>query len=435
LEILVLKMNKIEQRIFLFALISLFFFSAIFLYKPIVAISLDSPAATICVDPPTTTAGVGQTFAININVSSVSDLYGWEFNLTWNPILLDFVSVTEGPFLKSGGSTFFTYKNETSYILVDCTLLGDIPGVNGDGILATVKFYVECGGECSLDLYDTKLVSSLEQPITHTAIDGYFTGPSGPTAKFTYLAPYPYWTVTFNASTSLSGWNGTHVAPIIKYEWNFGDGNITAVSYPVIDHTYATNDTHTVVLNVTDSQGLWDTTSQTITVSPDIAIISVTPGDGYVGHLLNIDITVKNEGVTIETFNVTAYYTNETHTASIGTKTVTKLAPGAEENLTLAWSLSGISVGGYTISANASVVLNETDTADNTKVDGIAKVKWPGDANGDGKINVIDLGMLGRAWLSNYGEPKYDPRCDFNGDGKINVLDLGILGLWWLYPD
>jgi len=137
----------------------------------------NSATATVYVYPSSSTVVVGQTFSVDIRISAVSDLYGWEFKLGWNPDLLNVVDVTEGPFLKQGGSTFFTKKvnNTLGYILVDCTLLGDVPGVNGEGTLAIVKFYAEKEGTSVLDLYDTKLVNSLEQPITHTANDGSVT--------------------------------------------------------------------------------------------------------------------------------------------------------------------------------------------------------------------------------------------------------------------
>ncbi|MFP3985078.1 MAG: hypothetical protein ACLFU9_03810 [Candidatus Bathyarchaeia archaeon] len=50
--------------------------------------------------------------------------------------------------------------------------MGDIPGVNGSGTLATVEFEIENEGGCTLDLYDTKLVDSDVQAIIHTAIGG-----------------------------------------------------------------------------------------------------------------------------------------------------------------------------------------------------------------------------------------------------------------------
>jgi PKD repeat protein len=67
--------------------------------------------------------------------------------------------------------------------------------------------------------------------------------------------------VTFNAS-SYTPEGGT----IVSYTWNFGDGNVTTTSNPIIIHAYKTYDTFAVTLNITDSEGKWNTTSQQITV-------------------------------------------------------------------------------------------------------------------------------------------------------------------------
>ncbi|MGB9693639.1 MAG: cohesin domain-containing protein, partial [Fervidobacterium sp.] len=144
--------------------------------KNITAINTFSSIATIYVDPQESIGIIGQNFTINICISDVVDLYGWEFKLGWNATILDAVEVSEGSFLKSGGSTFFTYKinNTLGYMIVDCTLLGQVPGVSGSGVLATIKFHVKSIGECPLDLYDTVLVNSVEQAIEHISIDGYY---------------------------------------------------------------------------------------------------------------------------------------------------------------------------------------------------------------------------------------------------------------------
>lgn len=157
-----------------------------------------STTTTVYVYPSSTTVTPTQTFFVDIRISAVSDLYGWEFKLKWDPDLLDVVDVTEGPFLKQSGSTFFTktINNTVGYILVDCTLLGNVPGVSGDGTLAYVKFYAEREGSSVLDLYDTKLVNSLEQPIAHLANDGSVTisksvgGIIIPVSKLELLAPW-----------------------------------------------------------------------------------------------------------------------------------------------------------------------------------------------------------------------------------------------------
>lgn len=135
-----------------------------------------SSIAVIHLEPQTCWGVMGQNFTVNINISDVIDLYGWEFKLSWNATILDAMQVLEGSFLKNGGNTYFTSKinNTLGYMIVDCTLLSNVPGVSGSGVLASTIFYVETFGECPLDLYDTILVNSTEQSIEHTAVDSYY---------------------------------------------------------------------------------------------------------------------------------------------------------------------------------------------------------------------------------------------------------------------
>jgi PKD repeat protein len=74
--------------------------------------------------------------------------------------------------------------------------------------------------------------------------------------------PWVNETVQFNASFSFSP-NGN----ITSYQWNFGDNNITTVSTPIINHTYMNVGNHSVTLNVTDNQGLWNTTTKSIAIT------------------------------------------------------------------------------------------------------------------------------------------------------------------------
>ncbi|MEM2523013.1 MAG: PKD domain-containing protein, partial [Candidatus Bathyarchaeia archaeon] len=84
-----------------------------------------------------------------------------------------------------------------------------------------------------------------------------------PVAVFTFSPPDPliHEVVTFDASASTPD-GGV----IVSYTWDFGDGNITTTSNPVMTHAYETYGTFTVTLNVTDSEGKWDTVSKQITV-------------------------------------------------------------------------------------------------------------------------------------------------------------------------
>jgi hypothetical protein len=152
----------------------------LFLAASVSSITFGQPLpATVSVSPSSVTSSVGQDFEINVTVSGVSDLYGWEAILTWNSTLLVAVNVTEGPFLKSGGgTTFFTYTaNATDgSVRIDCTLTGLINGINGDGTLATVTLLVNNAGECPLHLSEAILVNTQDPPnnqIVAQTVDGY----------------------------------------------------------------------------------------------------------------------------------------------------------------------------------------------------------------------------------------------------------------------
>ncbi len=49
------------------------------------------------------------------------------------------------------------------------------------------------------------------------------------------------------------------------------------------------------------------------------------------------------------------------------------------------------------------------------------------DLNGDGQVNIIDLGMLVTALGTSAGSLGYNPAYDLNADGKITPLDASIL--------
>jgi len=165
---------------------------------------------TIYVDPPTTTtygACLGENFTVNVSIAEVTDLSVWDLILCYGNNVLNCVNVTEGPFLKAGGThetNFVSYINNTynathgrARTVSTITDLG--PGVDGSGVLATIEFQINASGETTLHLTDTKLWnSSLSPPnsINHNTTDGTveIMIPVGgiyiPVNKLSLLAPY-----------------------------------------------------------------------------------------------------------------------------------------------------------------------------------------------------------------------------------------------------
>ena len=158
----------------------------------------------------------------------------------------------------------------------------------------------------------------------------------------------------------------------------------------------------------------------------NIGIQNVTTSKTVVGQGYKVGINAKitNYGANSETFNVTVYV----NTTSIATQTLT-LRSISSTTVAFTWNTSGFAKGNYTIWAYATPVPSETDTADNTLIDGTVLVTIPGDVNGDRKVRVDDILAVALAFGSNYGDPKYSPNLDVNSDGKIRVDDVLIAAL------
>jgi hypothetical protein len=145
-------------------------------------IILSSPSSTVLfVEPKSVQGTTGQSFTVNVSISNVADLYGWQLELSWNSSVLNAKNVTEGPMLRSSGnSTFFSpeLNNAAGNLSVVCTRLltfgSTVTGVSGHGTLMTIQFEVIGSGACDLNLYDTKLIDSNERVISCTVQDGHF---------------------------------------------------------------------------------------------------------------------------------------------------------------------------------------------------------------------------------------------------------------------
>jgi Cohesin domain/PEP-CTERM motif len=122
-------------------------------------------ALTFSVD--SATVNVGDRFSINVHVADAVDLTSWQFNLGYNPTILQALLVTEGPFLADAGTTIFpatmfipgVIDNSTGLISVVANSFIDIgpPFPTGSGVLATIRFKALIAGLSPLMLSSTYL--------------------------------------------------------------------------------------------------------------------------------------------------------------------------------------------------------------------------------------------------------------------------------------
>ena len=140
-------------------------------------------ATTVFVDPPTIKGtAVGENVAVNINISNVTDLSGWQAGMTFNPAVLECTGYYEGEFLKTrqawNGTIWLPpwqshiprWDNSKGVVYPHgCCMItlkdppGPVPGsgVNGSGQLGYFTFKVIGTGVSDLHLTDVVLVNSL----------------------------------------------------------------------------------------------------------------------------------------------------------------------------------------------------------------------------------------------------------------------------------
>jgi len=177
-------MRKKFLSLLILLLITFNVFTALNLNTIMVSAVVEYPAiyiepATI-VDP---TLTPGKNFTINVNVSNVTDLYGFDFFLNYTTAVLTATKITLGSFFPSNAKVWQKVINDAlGYVrYMVCMPPGTPPGggLNGSGTLAIITFTVDPYGasplDSPLDLNNTLLGDSYAEYIAHDVYDGYFS--------------------------------------------------------------------------------------------------------------------------------------------------------------------------------------------------------------------------------------------------------------------
>lgn len=142
--------------------------------------------------PSAISADVGQSFAINITVADVQNLYAVDVIVNWNSSVLQLVNVdvrlaptdADGVLYNSSLAQVFIETNSThpgSYE-ISATSMGPAPPFNGTGNIVIITFNVTGSGYSSIDLTESQLWDygpvrepPISMPIDHSTIGGQFS--------------------------------------------------------------------------------------------------------------------------------------------------------------------------------------------------------------------------------------------------------------------
>lgn len=209
---------------------------------------------------------------------------------------------------------------------------------------------------------------------------------------------------------------------------NSGSGTLANVTFQIVTAGYSTlvmPEETTKILDSTtgNPQPIPHTVTNGIVavVGADIAITNMQLSKTITNAtLVSINVTVANLGNFTASFSVTAYYDSN----EIATQDVTDLGPSASLVLTFTWDTTPIPKGNYTMSAYAPPAVGENNIANNRLIDGWIVVTILGDVTGDGRVDILDIFVIAKAFGAKRGEPTYNTNADLDSNGEINILDI-----------
>ncbi len=110
----------------------------------------------------------GDTFTLDIRAENVFDFAGWQFDIAFDPNILEAINISEGDFLKTGSTTLFqsgSIDNVAGKITGLSAARLSTQGVTGTGTLVQVRFKAKASGETELALQNFQFGSTTGEAI------------------------------------------------------------------------------------------------------------------------------------------------------------------------------------------------------------------------------------------------------------------------------
>ena len=117
---------------------------------------------TFAISPAMQTVAVGDAVTVNVLVGGAADAVSFQFTLSYDPAVLQFVDASIGPFITSSGRPLVAAPPPavgSGKVTFGAATGGSSPGATGSGVLATLTFRALKAGSSDLDLSDGVIVT------------------------------------------------------------------------------------------------------------------------------------------------------------------------------------------------------------------------------------------------------------------------------------
>jgi len=417
---------------------------------------------------------VRETFVVDLTIDQVTDLYGVDVVVTFDPQLVQVVDadpalagvqIRKGTALESVGQVIYAVNsvdNATGTIRLSSALLGTPAGFTGRGVLGGIEFRAVGVGTVTPVVAQVTVADSRALPI--------FIGIGASPQVVISLAPTVL-ALRTDVTTRLV--NETYRLDLVAtgvVDLRSTEMLITfnPLLMQVVDADPALEGVQIHKGTALESVGsvdyavnIVDNTAGTIRLKSVLADGPVGfHGDGVIGTIEIRAIGTGNIAPTITEATLTGgdawsitFSIGVTTQVAVGTGTVSGVVelPGrqvlvgntlvprfggvkvvvsgieATTNDAGQFTVAGVPAGTWAVTVSVPGYLSHTGQvaiSSTTPHATINVVLVSGDLNGDGRINILDVVIVSEAFGSASGGANWDARADINLDGKVDILDL-----------
>jgi general secretion pathway protein D len=135
-----------------------------------------APDTRLRIEPADLVVSLNETFVVNVVVEEANDLAAFEFDLAYDPSILQVTKAAASDFLKSTGNSMVAVGPEVNdaagRITFGAISFGNAAGPSGTGVLATVTCVAKGEGSTTLELREVQVLDTAAGAQRVTVADG-----------------------------------------------------------------------------------------------------------------------------------------------------------------------------------------------------------------------------------------------------------------------